>query len=59
MFKWIFLVSIQLIHNLEQVQFYLFFFYWPEFLKTLFGPETDKICQFLGPENDHNVNFLG
>ena len=52
LFKWIFLVSIELIHNLEHVQIVFFFFYWPEFWKKLLGPETDEMCQFLGPETD-------
>ena len=45
MVKWIFLVSIQLIHNLEHVQIVFFFFYWPEFLKKLLGPETDEMTE--------------
>ena len=52
LFKWIFLVSIELIHNLEHVQIVFFFFYWPEILKKLLGPETDEMCQFLDPETD-------
>ena len=50
--KWIFLVSIELIHNPKLVQIVFFFFYWPEFCKKLLGPETDKMCQFLAPETD-------
>ena len=48
--KWIFLVSIEVIHNPEHVQMFFFFFYGPEFWKKLLGPETDEMCQFLGPE---------
>ena len=52
MFEWIFLVPIELIHNPEHVRIVFFFFYWPEILKKLLGPETDEMCQFLGPETD-------
>jgi hypothetical protein len=56
--KWIFLVSIELIHNPEHVQIvFLFFFYYPGIWKKLLGPETDKMCQFMGPNADHNLSF--
>ena len=58
LFKWIFLVYIELIHNPDYVQITFFFFYWPEILKKLFGPETDKISQFLGPETETFCQFL-
>jgi hypothetical protein len=53
-----FLVSIELIHNLEHAQIVFFFFYWPEFLKKLLVPETDEMCQFLGPDADPYLQFL-
>ena len=52
LFKWIFLVSIELIHNPKLVQIVFFFFHWPKFWKKIFGPETDKMCQFLAPETE-------
>ena len=52
LFEWIFLVSIEFIHNLEHVQIVFFFFYWPEFWKKLLAPESDEMCQFLAPETD-------
>jgi hypothetical protein len=52
LFEWIFLVPIELIHNPEHGRIVFFFFYWPEILKKLLGPETDDMCQFLGPETD-------
>jgi hypothetical protein len=52
LFKWIFLVSIELLHNPKLVQIVSYFFYWPEILKKTFGPETDEMCQFLAPETD-------
>ena len=38
MFKWIFLVPIELMHNPKHVH--------------IVGPETEEMCQFLGPETD-------
>ena len=52
MFEWIFLVPIELIHKSEYVRIAFFFFYWPEILKKLLGPETGEMCQLLGPETD-------
>ena len=52
MFKWIFLVSIEVIHKPGHVQIVFFFFYWPELWKKLLEPDTDKICQFMGPDTD-------
>ena len=52
LFKLMFLIPIELFHNPNQVQIVFFFFYWPEFWKKLLGPETDEMCQFLGPETD-------
>jgi hypothetical protein len=52
LFEWIFLVSIEVIHNQDRVQIILFFFYWPQIWEKLLGPETDKMCQFLGQEID-------
>jgi hypothetical protein len=51
-FNWIFLVSIELIHNPDHVQIVSFFSYWPEIWKQILGPEADERCQFLGPETD-------
>ena len=59
LFKLIFLVSIGLVHDPDSVRIIFFFFYWPEFLKKLFEPETDKMFQFLGPETDPLHQFLG
>ena len=41
LFKWIFLVSIELINNPKPVQIIFFFFYWLEFWKKIFEPETE------------------
>ena len=51
LFKWIFLVSIELAHNLEHVQkhFVSFSIDADPFTRFL-GPESDKISQLLGPE---------
>ena len=65
LYKWIFLVSIELIHYTKHVQLIFLFFYWPEFWKLtkcvsfwaqkslmFLAPETDIMGQFLGPETD-------
>jgi hypothetical protein len=53
LFNWIFLVSIEFVHNPNLAQIVFFFFYWPEFWREkIFGPETDKIGQFLAPETE-------
>jgi hypothetical protein len=31
---------------------FLCFFYYPEILNIILGPETDAMYQFLGPETD-------
>ena len=41
LFEWIFLVSIELINNPKPVQIIFFFFYWLEFWKQIFEPETE------------------
>ena len=41
LFEWIFLVSIELINNPKPVQIIFFFFYWLEFWKKIFEPETE------------------
>ena len=38
--------------------FFLFFFYLPEFWNKLAEPETDEMCQFLAPERDPLCQFL-
>ena len=49
-FKWIVLVPMELIHNPQLFQI-SFFFLFARILE-LSRPETDKMCQFLGPETD-------
>ena len=52
LFKWIFLVSIDLIHYPEHVQIVLSFSIAQNSGNKLLGQETDEMCQFLGPETD-------
>ena len=46
MFKWIFLIPIELIHDPKHVQIVCLFFYWPEYCKNNWGQKLRKF-QFL------------
>ena len=51
LFKWIFLVPIELIHNPEHVRIVFFFFYWPESLKKTIGTRNWRNVSVSGPRN--------
>jgi hypothetical protein len=59
LFKWIFLVSIELLHDPKLVQIVSFFFYWPEFLKKYLEQKLMKCVSFWHQKLTHNVSFWG
>ena len=58
LFKWIFLVSIELINNVDHVQIIIFLFIVARIIEKLFGSESDKKSLSSWPQKlTHNVSF--